>query len=312
MNQPALHVVENGESGLGRPLPVKLSRIERYPDQPRRYFPKQSIEELADSIQERKQDTPVKVCKHSSRPGIFVLIGGERRWRAFHLIQERTGVEPLVDCFIDLVHDEKHHFKKAFFDNIQHEDLIPADEAAAYHRLYTESELASHNAKVVEIAHAVKKSKTHIENYLAMHSLPDAVKRLLDPERERDDRLATTSAVEIARSTNDPTLQLSLAQEAIERNLGLVEVRTLIGIKTGRTGYGIGGRMRHPKDDYRMFVTYLARTRKGSENFRNNIDVGTLYEHRDDVRTDRARDSKTVKFIIEDLTEILKKIESGE
>ena len=104
MGQPALAGADSEQTGLGRPLPVRLSRIERYENQPRRYFDQRGLEELADSLVERGQETPVKVCRHSARPGVFVLIGGERRWRAFGIIRERTGKD--VRVFMDRMGDD--------------------------------------------------------------------------------------------------------------------------------------------------------------------------------------------------------------
>jgi ParB/RepB/Spo0J family partition protein len=240
---------------------------------------------------------------------VFVLIGGERRWRAFHIIAERTTTDPIINCFIDTVHDERHHFREAFLDNLLREDLIPVDEAAAYERLYKESRGESHHAKVVEIASLAKKSTSHVENYLQLARLADGVKLLMDPRRKKEEQLGTSIAIEIAKSTDNPTLQLELAKEALERNLGVVEARTLIQVKTGKSGYGVGGRMRQPKDDYRMFVTYLSTTLRGIQNFRRHIDLDGLYAHRDDEFAERERDSATIRLIVGHLNDALKQVE---
>jgi ParB family chromosome partitioning protein len=302
------------EPGMGRPLPVRLSRIERYENQPRRYFDQRGLEELADSMQERGQETPVKVCRHSAKPGAFVLIGGERRWRAFAIIRDRTGKDPLVDCFIDTVRDERHHFRKAFLDNLQREDLQPVDEAAAYLRLFIEipgldGAGPSRSGKVAEIAALAKKSVTHVENYLAIAALPDAVKRLMDPLRPREERLLVSAAVDIARSVSDPALQLTIAREAIERNLGTVEVRTMISVRTGRSGYGIGGRMRRPSDDYKAFKVFLSSTVARARRIKSGMDISALYSERDDDVGDRRRDGALVRELIGHLNGLLVDVE---
>lgn len=309
MAKPTLKVVENEEPGLGKPLPVKLSRIERFVGQPRRYFDPVTTEELANDIQINGQDTPVSICKHSTKPGIFVLIGGERRWRAFHIIAERARTDPLVNCFIDTVHDERHHFRKALRDNLRREDLIPVDEAAAYQRLYEESTAESHNAKLVEIAREVEKSKTHVENYLLINKLPDSVKRLMNSELKKEEQLGTSVAIEIAKSTNDPNLQLELAQEAIERNLGIVEARTLIRHRTGKSGFGISGRMRKPSDDYKAFKQFLAQTLYRAQRIKNAWDLDALYQSRPDEFGDREQDTATIKLVIGHLNDMLEQVE---
>lgn len=312
MAKPTLQLVENEEPGLGKPLPVKLSRIERYEGQPRRYFNPTSQEELADDLQINGQKTPVRVCKHSSRGGVFVLIGGERRWRAFEIIRDRTGTDPVVNCFIDTVNDERHHFREAFLDNLQREDLIPADEAAAYQRLYDESTGESHHAKVVEVAKLSKKSTSHVENYLHLARLADSVKRLMDPGLKKEEQLGTSIAVEIAKSTTDPNVQLDLARESIERNLGIVEARTLIRVKTGKTGYGVGGRMRKPADDYKAFKQFLAQTLYRAQRIKNTWELDALYKTRPDEFGDREQDSATIRLVIGHLDDLLKQVEEKE
>lgn len=308
MNKPALRVVENKESGLGQPLPVKLSRVQRFEGQPRRYFDQKGLEDLADDISTNGQKTPVRVCKHSSQRGVFVLIGGERRWRALGIIKDRTSTDPIIKCFIDIVNDERHHFREALLDNLHREDLIPLDEAAAYKRLYDESMGASHHAKIVEIAGTVKKSITHVENYVYMHSLPDQVKKFMDPLRPKDERLTTTAAIDIARSTTDQALQLTIAKEAIERNLGIIETRALISVRTGKSGYGVGGRMRKPSDDYKAFKSFVGGTLNRARRIRQGLDMNALYMTRDEEVGDRAQDSKLLQQLIGHLNDLLKEV----
>lgn len=299
MSQTAQRLDTQGEEvGYGQPLPVKYSRIRRYEGQPRRFFDEKSLEELADDIQKNKQTNPVRVCKHSKEKGVFVLIGGERRWRAFGLIAERTGTDPIVKCFIDTMRDERHHYREALRDNLQREDLIPVDEAASYQRLYDESTKGSHNAKIVEIADFLKKSTTHVENYLFLHSLSDEVKKLLDPRRDKERRLTVTAAIDIARSTSDQELRLELAQEAIERNLGIAEVRMLIQTKTGKSGFGVGGRLRKPSDDYKAFKNFLGATKHRADRILSGIDIDDLYLTRIHEKTERTQDAHQIDAII--------------
>ncbi len=312
MTNPQLVVVAENETenpNLGRPLPVKLSRVVRYEGQPRRAFDQKSIEELAEAIAEEGQQTPIRVCKNSKQPGTFILIGGERRWRAFHVIQERTGKEPLIDCFIDVIHDERHHFRAAFLDNLQREDLIPLDEAAAYQQLYDDSHETSHRAKILEIVRYTKKSESHVESYLALNKLGGGTKELMDITLPKNQRLSVTTAIDIARSTTDPKLQFELAKESVDRDLGVAEARVFIGFKTGKSGFGIGGRLRKPSDDYKMLKVFLGHTASRSKRYNNVLHVGSLYRSRDDEFGDRKRDAELIRGIIQNFKQILKEIE---
>jgi len=305
MTEPAIHVVNESETGLGRPLPLRLHQIERFEGQPRRFFDPKSIEDLADSIQADGQKTPVKVCKHPEKYGIFVLIGGERRWRAFHLIEERTGAEPIVDAFIDASpRGFQDHFKEAMIDNLHREDLIPLDEAAAYYQMSTAGGMSK-----AEISRMVGKSSSHVDGYIRMYTLPDKVKMLMDPARPREERLSITAAIDIARSIPDAELQITVAKESIERTLGIAETRTLIRVMTGKSGYGVGGRMRKPSDDYKIFTTFLGRTSNTAKRLHRNLSIGDLYFSRDDETGDRERDARTIRTIIHYFNTLLEEIE---
>lgn len=307
MAQPALRVVQTDEGGLGRPLPLRLSQIVRFEGQPRRVFASKSIEELADSIQNEGQKTPVKVCKHHEQKGVFVLIGGERRWRAFHLIQERTGTEPLVDAFVDVVRDASHHFREALVDNLHREDLVPLDEAAAYHRMHF------HDGMTKEaISKLVGKSYSHVDSYVRLHTLPEEVKTLMDTGIPKNERLSVSAAIDIVRSVRDEVVQIAIAKEAVERALGIAETRTLIRVRTGKSGFCIGGRLRKPSDDYKAFAGFLGRTLAASRRTRENLSIGGLYFHRDDEKRDREHDAQRVRAIIAHFSALLEEIERHE
>lgn len=292
--------LEVDDENLGKPLPVRLSRIERFEGQPRIYFNNSSLEDLADSIQTEGQQQPVKLCTKFGHPGHFILIDGERRWRAFHLIQERTGKEPVVDSFVEVVKNLKDHFRKSTIANLHREDLAPLDEAAAFARLREDGDT------IESLAHLRGRSTSYIDGYLRLHSLPEEVKRLMDPTRPKETLLTVTQAIDIARGIpeSDPALRITVAQEAIERNLGVVDTRALIEHRSGAVGYRVGGRFRKPSDDYKMLVTFLSRTLKSTERL-TSLNIHNLYLHRDLEEEDRKRDAKTIESIIEELNKIL-------
>jgi ParB/RepB/Spo0J family partition protein len=288
---------------LGKPYPVRLSRIERYEDQPRKFFNDAGIEALATNIQDEEQETPVKLTTKPGQPGYFILVDGERRWRAFHVIWERTGVEPTVDAFIEVVADLNKHFRKSVIANLHREDFEPLDRAAAYARLLHDGDT------VAGIAKLAGKSTSHVESYLKINDLPDEVKVLMDPNRSKDTILSVTSAIDIARGIPQTAsgLRISVAQETIERNLGVLEARSLITHKTGKAGYRAGGRLRKPSDDYKVLRSYLGRTRETIARIRDDYDFEDLYLHRDDP-DDRKRDLQDIDRIISHFTKLKESI----
>ncbi len=309
----AARPVQQEESGSGEPMLVRLSRILPFKGQPRRYFNQKGLEEMAEEFMDPEvgQQTPIQLCKYSEIPGMFVLTDGERRWRSWGIVRDRTNTDPLVKCFIDPIRDERHHFRKSFIANLHREDLVPVDEAAAYARLYRDSTERSHAAKVKDVAHLVKKSTTHIENYLAVHQLPEGVKRFMNPELPRNEQLSVTAAIYIAKGTSNPALQLQLAQEAIERDMGVAEVQMLVNIRTGQTGHGLGGRMRKPSDDYKLLKSFIGSITAKAKRFAS-MHVSDLYTTRDDEYGDRERDAEEVEMAIHHLKGLLKEIKTEE
>lgn len=287
---------------LGRPLPLKLSQIVRFEGQPRTYFDDVSIARLADSIMADGQQVPVKVCTNPAQKGVFTLIDGERRYRAFTLIQERTGQEPIIDAFVAVVKDLKEHFKLSTIANLHREDLTELDEAAALFQLQQSGETLG------RLSDLIGKSTTYVTNRIKVHGLPEEVKKLMDPRRPKDERLSITSAIDIATSTANQTMRLELANEIVTRNLGVNDARALVGIRAENAGYRPGGRLRVPADDYKALTSFLGRT-QGTIARLGSLDMEGLYFYRDNEKDDREKDAKTVRFIIAQFQRMLGDLE---
>jgi ParB family chromosome partitioning protein len=310
MDHP-LYVVKDEDGpewkGLGHPLPVRFSKLRPNPGQPRQHYSQKSLEALATNIQEEGQKTPVRAYRDKNEPGVFIIIAGERRWRAFQIIKERTGKEPIINTLIDTINGAEHYFREALIDNLHREDLCAPDEAAAYSTLHRE-----HGMTIAAIAKMIDKSGSHVANYIKMHeALCDEVKEMLDPNLTENERLSVTSAIDIARSIPNHDLQLSVARESIERNLGVHEVKMLVEVRTGRSAYGIGGRLRKPSDDYKRLTSFLGRTQRDSCAFLEDtrMDINDLYLSRDSEEEDRVHDAAVVNRIILNFEKLLKKIE---
>lgn len=292
------------EETLGRPLPIRFSRIERFEGQPRTFFSQSGIVALADTIAEDGQEQPIKVATKQGEPGKFILVDGERRLRAFAIIYERTGKEPIIEAFVEVVKDLRHHFRKSTLANLHREDLTPLDEAAAYHRLRRDGDT------IEDLMRFRGKSRTYIENYLKLYTLPDEVKMLMDPNRAKELQLTVTQAIDIARGIPEsaPNLRITVAQEAIERNLGVLETRSLIEHRAGSSGHRAGGRLRKPSDDYKLLTSFLGRTRHASKRMLRDLDIHYLYLHRDDEKEDRSKDAQTIDAIISAFEKLREKI----
>lgn len=290
------------DPNLGRPLPLKLSSIERFEGQPRNYFDEDGIITLSYSIQKEGLQVPIKVTTNPAKKGVFTLVDGERRYRAYKLIQERTGIEQIVDAFVAVVKDLKEHFRLSTIANLHREDLNPLDEAAALFRLKEDGETFE------GLSTLIGKSTSYVQGYLKMHELPDEVKKMMDPRLPKGERLSVTSAIDIARSVSEKALRIEIANEVVTRQLGVNDARLLMGVRTESEGYRFGGRFRKPSDDYKVLTTFLGRLSKDALRF-SKTDVEGLYYHRDDERGDRERDTAILRSSVRHLQKLLDAID---
>ncbi|HZF45867.1 MAG TPA: ParB/RepB/Spo0J family partition protein [Sphingomonadaceae bacterium] len=140
---------------------VAVSAIQPHPDQPRRHFDEEALDELAASIAARGVIQPVIV-----RPveGGYQLVAGERRWRA----AQKAQLHEIPALIREL--SDRDVMALALIENIQREDLNPIEEARAYSRLAELEGLTQ-----AEIARLVEKSRSHVANLQRLLSLPEDV-----------------------------------------------------------------------------------------------------------------------------------------
>ncbi|MEA3468447.1 MAG: ParB/RepB/Spo0J family partition protein [Thermodesulfobacteriota bacterium] len=139
--------------------------------QPRSHFDKESLKELADSIQEKGIIQPLVVV--SNTDGSYGLIAGERRFRASKLI----GLEE-VPVIVREVSGDDELLEIALIENVQRQDLNPIEEAQAYEKLikvfsYTQEEAAA----------KVGKKRSTVTNRLRLLQLPDFIQKDISEKR---------------------------------------------------------------------------------------------------------------------------------
>lgn len=144
-------------------LPIEY--IHNDASQPRKTFDKKKIDELSQSIKKNGLIQPIIVNKKSSDN--FILVAGERRWRAAQLAQLK--VLPALLLPEDLDKDEV-----SLIENIQREDLKVLEEAKAYQRL-----IEKNNYTHETLSKIVGKSRSHISNLIRILSLDEFFLNLL-------------------------------------------------------------------------------------------------------------------------------------
>jgi ParB family chromosome partitioning protein len=106
---------------------IKLSQITANPDQPRKTFPQEHIEQLAASIKEHGLLQPIVLRRDA--PGVYTIVAGECRYRAHKLLGAETIRAEIVE-----ISDEDTALH-AIIENVQRRDMNPMEEAHAFKRL---------------------------------------------------------------------------------------------------------------------------------------------------------------------------------
>ncbi len=153
--------------GAPTPVGVQMAPIESLkpnPDQPRKIFDREDLEELAASIRDKGVLQPILVRSHPKEDGVWQIIAGERRWRAAQMA--RLAEAPIIIKEMDDV----AVFEVAIIENVQRADLNPLEEADAY-RLLMDRFGRTQDA----VAGVVGKSRSHVANTLRLLQLPEAV-----------------------------------------------------------------------------------------------------------------------------------------
>ena len=147
-------------------LLVPIEKIFRDETQPRKEFDKDKIDELAQSIKKNGLIQPIILVKKNDDN--FMIVAGERRWRAAQIANLKTLPSLLIPD--DLDKDEI-----SLIENIQRENLKISEEANAYQRLINKNNYTHEN-----LANIVGKSRSHVTNLLRLLTLDKYFLNLLN------------------------------------------------------------------------------------------------------------------------------------
>jgi ParB family chromosome partitioning protein len=187
---------------------IPIDRIHPNPDQPRRHFAPEALEELAASIRTRGVIQPLIVRPDPARPEAFQIVAGERRWRAAQLAR----LHELPVLLREL--DDTQVLEIAIIENIQRADLNALEEAQAFQQLM---QRFGHTQE--RLAEALGKSRSHIANLLRLLQLPAEVQELL-----REGRLTAGHARALVTAPD----AAELARQIVARGLSVREVEALL------------------------------------------------------------------------------------
>jgi ParB family chromosome partitioning protein len=191
---------------------IAVDRIVRDPDQPREEFDEEALQRLADSLRTRGQLQPIQVRWDEGR-GVYVILVGERRWRA----AQRAGLAELSCIVVDgeLPADERLMIQ--LVENALREDLRPVEQARAYKALMEARGWSGNQlAKELHIA------QSSVVRALALLELPAPVQAQVE-----QGALATTVAAELTKLP-EPAMQAEVAQAIVDQGLTRSEVAEVV------------------------------------------------------------------------------------
>ncbi len=204
----ALLASSNTEEEQNSVLDLSVHLIDPSEEQPRKQFDQEKLETLASSILAHGVVQPVIVRKQGDR---YVLVAGERRWRASRL----AGLSSIPAIVKD--YTSRDVMEIALIENIQREDLNPIEEAEAFQRLMTDYGLTQE-----EVAAIVGRSRSAVANAVRMLSLPVSIRSFLIEGSLSSGHARTLVAV------GDVKNQEELARQIIDKGLNVRETEQLV------------------------------------------------------------------------------------
>lgn len=188
---------------------IAIDEIEANPNQPRREFDREALQELADSIKAMGIIQPITLRQVAENK--FQIIAGERRWRASQL----AGLKS-IPAYIRTIKDEQV-MELALVENIQREDLNAIEVALAYEHLLENTGMTQE-----KVAERVGKSRAQVANYLRLLKLPAQIQMALQ-KKEID-----MGHARALLSLDSPSLQIKLFKEIQKNGYSVRKVEELV------------------------------------------------------------------------------------
>ena len=187
---------------------LKITEVEPNKDQPRKTFNEDDLLELADSIKQHGIITPLLVTK---RNGMYMIVAGERRWRA----ARKAGLKEVPAVVKDLTDEEIAEI--AIIENLQRVGINAIEEAFAFKQL-----IDNHGYTQDQVAEKISKSRVYVTNSMRLLKLTKKVQDMVIGEM-----LTAGHARALLSITNDAD-QEEIAQQVFDSNLSVRETEKLV------------------------------------------------------------------------------------
>ena len=188
---------------------VRIDHVKPNKDQPRKDFDKDRLRELSLSIKEKGILQPIVAKRADDKK--FVIIAGERRWRAAQM----AGLQEVPVILKES--DEQEMLEWALIENIQRQDLNPMEEAEAYSDLIRKYQMTQQR-----LADKIGKERVTVANTLRLLTLSPDVKDLVARAE------LSMGQAKALLGLSDPKLQKEMAKKAIHLNLSVRELEGMV------------------------------------------------------------------------------------
>lgn len=198
-----------GRAALREACLIRLDRIVADPNQPRSEFDADSLDRLAKSLKERGQLQPIRV-RWNEAEGLYVVVIGERRWRAARL----AGLESIACVVVPDTATPEELLEDQLIENCVREDLKPVEQARAYRTLMDRLGLSQR-----ALAEKLSVSQGQVMQALKLLELPSPVQVSIDAGD-----VPPSVGYEIAKIA-DPVRQIEMAGKVARGEAGRDEIR---------------------------------------------------------------------------------------
>lgn len=230
---------------------IDIDLIRPNPNQPRKIFEQDKLNELTESIKKYGVIQPIIVKKEDE---LYTIIAGERRWRACKNANIKT-----IPCIVRDI-ENRNASEIALIENIQREDLNPIDEATAYEFI-----MDRYGITQEEVSNIVGKSRVYVTNIMRLNNLDDYVK-------DKIKNNLITAGHGRALLSLDKEKQRSMADIIIRDNLSVRNVEKLV-----REQKKPRRKIKREKDKYILYLEEVLTERFSSKvNIKSNKNRGKI------------------------------------
>jgi ParB family chromosome partitioning protein len=210
---------------------IPVDRIGQDPDQPREEFDPEALQRLADSLKAKGQLQPIRVRWVEDR-GQYVIICGERRWRAAGL----AGIATMQCIISEAPADAGELLALQMIENCVREDLSPMEQARAYRQLIDRNGWSTR-----QVARELGVDQSNVVRALALLDLPARVQ-----EHVEQGTLAPSVAYEVSK-LDGAEAQADVAAQAVAGKMNRAEVTEAVRERSSRSARTSKGRGAKPK-----------------------------------------------------------------